>query len=295
MSKPIKKRILAIAALAAAAGIHTSAQSAITCSVSATNINASYVPTNAAALLVTGSYTVNCMRAAGDAGSISYDLSANNGANPTTGSNNRIRLGTSTFYYNYELYRSATISNANRWQIANNRRFTGVITFTGTALNATSGAQTFWLNILPQTEDPAGTYTDTVTMTLAENVAGSPFLNSGTFDVNITTDKRCVFTSTPATLDFNYTSFQNTVSNATPSAFQVRCTRNATYSVALDATSGTLLGLNYNLTLTTPASLVGNSANQNFSVSGNIPANQVGTCNTGTCTATQARTLTITY
>lgn len=290
-----KNHILAAAALTALAGIPATAQAAITCSVSATNINANYVPTSATALLTTGSYTVNCTRMAGDPSSINYDLSANNGANQTGASTNRVKFGTPAFYYNYELYRSATVSNPNRWQIANSRRFTGTITFAAASLNSSSGPQTFWLNVLPQTEDPEGTYTDQVTMTLAEDVAGSPFLNSNTFNVNITTANRCIFISTPADLNFSYTSFQTTVSSVSATAFQIRCTRNASYSVALDAATGTLLGLTYNLSLAAPTSRTGNSLSQNFSVSGSMPLGQVGTCNTASCTASEQRTLTITY
>jgi spore coat protein U-like protein len=269
----------------------------INCTVSATNITTSYSPTNATATLATGSYTVNCTRLSTDASSINYDLQANNGANPTSGSNNRARLGATTFLYNYELYRSSTINNSNRWQVAPNRRFTGTVSFTGASLIASQGPIPFFLNIpVPQTEDPAGSYTDRVTMTLEEVGNGNGLLDGASgFDVTINTVNRCIF-STPATaLAFTYTSFQTTVALPTaPSTFQVRCTRQAPYTVALDATTGVLLGLQYSLTLS-PTSATGNSLNQVFTITGSIPANQAGACTAASCSATQQRTLTISY
>jgi spore coat protein U-like protein len=275
----------------------SSAWAVINCTVTATDISTSYVPTNASATVVAGSYTVNCTRLSTDPSSINYDLQANNGANPTGGSNNRIRLGTTSFFYNYELYRSSTISNANRWQLAPSRRFTGTVSFTGAALIASHGPIPFFVNIpAPQTEDPAGSYTDRVTMTLQEDGNGNRLLDGASgFNVDINTVRRCVF-STPATaLNFTYTSFQTTAASPTAaSTFQVRCTRQAPYTVALDATTDVLLGLQYNLTLS-PTSATGNSANQSFTINGTIPAGQAGTCATNTCTGTQQRTLTISY
>lgn len=286
---------LANAALLATAA--SCAQAAINCTVSATSVTTNYVPTDVVATLATGSYTVNCTRLITDASSINYDLQANNGANPTTGSNNRVRLGATADYYNYELYRSSTINNANRWQVANSRRFTGSVSFSGVSLIASQGPITFFVNApAPQAEEPAGSYTDRVTMTLREDGAGNRLLDgTSTFDVTLNTVKRCIFSTAATTLNFTYTSFQtNAALPAAASTFQVRCTQQAPYTVALDATSGVLLGLQYNLTLS-PTSEIGNSANQNFSITGSIPAGQAGECTNNTCSGTQQRTITISY
>ena len=63
----------------------------------------------------------------------------------------------------------------------------------------------------------------------------------------------------------------------------------------LDATSGDLLGLQYSLALSATGTQVGTGIAQNASVNGAIAAGQSGTCGTGSCSATQTRTLTITY
>jgi hypothetical protein len=77
-------------------------------------------------------------------------------------------------------------------------------------------------------------------------------------------------------------------------SFGVTCTNLLPYTVAIDATSGTLLGLNYTLTLTAPPS-PGNGLERTGTIAGNMAAGQSGICATGVCFASETRTLTITY
>jgi spore coat protein U-like protein len=83
------------------------------------------------------------------------------------------------------------------------------------------------------------------------------------------------------------------VANAS-TTFGVTCTSTLPYTMALDATSGTVLGLNYTLALSA-ASGTGNGVLQTYAINGSIAAGQPGTCATGSCAASQPRTLTITY
>jgi spore coat protein U-like protein len=76
--------------------------------------------------------------------------------------------------------------------------------------------------------------------------------------------------------------------------FGVTCTSYLPYTMTLDAASGTLLGLNYNVT-PAAASATGTGAEQTFAVNGSIAAGQGGTCGAGSCTASQRRALTVTY
>ena len=62
----------------------------------------------------------------------------------------------------------------------------------------------------------------------------------------------------------------------------------------LDLTSGTLLGLNYTLSLPV-ASGTGNGLQQTYTVNGSIAGGQAGTCATANCGGYQTRTLTVTY
>ena len=104
----------------------------------------------------------------------------------------------------------------------------------------------------------------------------------------------CQIASGPADVAFTYTSFQASAATATGGGFQVQCTNTLPYTMALDATSGTVSGLNYTLSLSA-ASGTGNGAAQSFSVNGSMASGQGGTCALGSCSGTSARVLTVTY
>jgi len=91
---------------------------------------------------------------------------------------------------------------------------------------------------------------------------------------------------------FNYVAFGATVNAST--SFGVTCTNSLPYTMALDATSGTVLGLSYTLALAA-SSGTGTGTLQTYAINGSIAAGQPGTCAAGSCAASQPRTLTITY
>ena len=70
--------------------------------------------------------------------------------------------------------------------------------------------------------------------------------------------------------------------------------------MSLNANSGVVSGLNYTLQINGQTPPVNNrnpgpGLAQTHTINGSMPAGQAGTCSTGTCTGTQAHTLTITY
>lgn len=117
---------------------------------------------------------------------------------------------------------------------------------------------------------------------------------SGGFNVTVNLTSACSITAGPTDVAFTYTSFQGAAATATGGAFSVKCTNTLPYTMALDATSGTVIGLNYTLALSA-ASGTGNGNAQAYSISGSMVAGQSGTCAAATCSGSQARTLTITY
>ena len=134
----------------------------------------------------------------------------------------------------------------------------------------------------------AGTYTDTVTMTMTYGVS----IATGSFGVSISTPATCSVTGAPGNVVFNYVAFGPAI---TPSStFGVTCTLSLPYTMALDATSGTIVGLNYTLALSAPGS-TGTGAQQTHSINGNMVAGQAGTCAAGSCSGSQARSVTISY
>ena len=265
------------------------AHAAVTCNASVTSITKGYDPNAVGDTVATGSYTVSCTRLASDPNTFNWQLGADNGLH-NAGAQNRVQMGANANRYNYEVYRLPPYVNGNRWQDGGATRFTGTINFGAALIASQSGS--FDLRLPgPQAVDPAGTYTDTVTVTV-RNGSGT-MLSQTTFNVSIITIASCTLTSPPGNINLSYTSFQAAPAAASAN-FGVNCTTAMPYTMALDATSGTLVGLNYTLALSQSAA-TGTGAAQTFSVNGGIAAGQSGTCATGSCSGSATRTLTITY
>ncbi len=266
------------------------ALAAYSCSVSVTPISTVYSPTVATENISTGSYTVSCTRLITDAATLTYNLRADNGLQPT-GALNRVQRGATTNRYSYELFRLAPYVNANRWQATAALQFLGTVSF-GTSLSG-SASGTFDLRLAgSQPVVTAGTYTDTVTATLRNNTGGA-ILSTTTFGVTVLTSNSCQISTAPGNMSFTYTSFQAGSASANTS-YEVRCTTGLPYTMALDATSATLLGLTYTLALSS-AGATGNGTEQLFTITGGITGGQAGTCAATSCNGSQTRTLTISY
>jgi spore coat protein U-like protein len=120
----------------------------------------------------------------------------------------------------------------------------------------------------------------------------SNFTDTGTFGVSIATPATCSLSNAPGNVVFNYVTFGSAANAST--TYGVTCTNYLPYTMALDATSGTILGVNYTLALSA-SSATGSGSQQSYTISGNIVAGQAGTCASGSCSASQGRTLTVSY
>jgi spore coat protein U-like protein len=258
-------------------------QAAITCSITSPGFSAAYDPTSANANITQTFFTITCTRGlTSDPTSVSYQANADNGLFASNGNHNHGAFGASRI--GYDLFRDSTCST--QWRGGGGAAINGTISFSGTG--TVTQNVTYWGCVPAGQSVPNGTYTDTVTMTL--NYGGT--IVTGSFGVSITTPASCSLTTAPAALIFNYLS-QGALVNAS-TTYGVTCTLSLPYSVALDALSGTVLGLSYTLSLATPSS-VGTGSEQTQTINGSMAAGQSGTCATGTCIASQARTLTISY
>jgi len=258
------------------------ASAAYSCTISSGGFSTIYVATSPTTTIVQSSFTITCTRALADATTMSYSVSADNGAN-SQGTHNRAALGGSKIAY--DLFKDAACGT--QWR--GPQTITGTLNFSG----STSASVTvqYWACLTAsQTGLPAGTYTDSVTMTLTYGNLNSTA--TGAFGVSIITNAVCNLTTPPSDIVFSYVAF-GPVANASTS-FGVTCTSTLPYTMALDATSGTVLGLNYTLALSA-ASGTGSGVLQTYSINGSIAAGQPGTCATGSCAPSQPRTLTITY
>lgn len=275
------------------------AQAAYSCNISVTSLGASYSQSNN--VDTNGIATINCTRSSSDANTLSYRIKADNGSH-VTGSQRRVRLGTTGNYINYSLARgtsvggAATCRNSTNWQAPANgtkNTITGTLNF-GANLSA-SAVWGYCLRVRPVTPSPAsGIYTDIV------QVFGQyPNSNSGTLtassplNYSVSVGSQCLFGTTPGSLSFNYTSFSSSA-QTTNATFNVLCSNTLPWTVSISPANHTLLGLNYNLNLN-PVSGTGTGLNQLVTLTGTVPAGQAGTCNTAICTATKVHILTISY
>lgn len=277
------------------------AQAALTCTAPvvsgySTAINAvAGAGASAVPNIAQGTVTFNCTRTvAVDATSVL--VRATNGAN-VTGVQNRARLGATANYISYEAYQNSACSTV--WTDTNLANYKTV-----TLLNVL-GAQplsfSYWGCITVAPVVPAGTYVDTVAVRV-RNAANSAWLSAAVnLAVSINATAVCTISTPPGNVAFGtYTAFGPTINAST--TFKTTCTLNLPYTISLDAYVGVISGLNYSLNINStipttpgPATSAGTGVAQTHTINGNMPAGQAGTCATGTCVASQTRTLTITY
>jgi spore coat protein U-like protein len=276
---------LAAAALVALASI--GAHAAYNCSISSAGFSTAYDPNSPATNVTQTEFTITCTRSFSDASTMDWSVQADNGLYPRGGGRNRAAFGRNRV--NYDLYQDGGCGS--QWANGRNSDISDTLDFSG-GLTATDTV-TYWGCVSARQRGlPAGTYTDLVTMTLTYGNGRFGSTASGTFGVAIATPATCQLTTPPGDLVFNYIGFGAAANAST--TYGVTCTTYLPYTMSLDATSGTLLGLNYTLALGA-TDATGTGVEQAFSITGNIAAGQGGTCGTGTCSASQARTLTVSY
>jgi spore coat protein U-like protein len=259
------------------------ARAAITCtSVTAPAVAISY--TSNTTTSVQSYFTVSCTRTStNDATSVSYDVYADNGQNPT-GQNNRATLGTATL--RYDVYTNA--SCGTQWK--GNKAISDTITWTGGSTGTITRQTSYWTCIVTaQTPTSSGTYSDTIGLTLTY---GNNVNVYGTVGVSLYAPALCTMTTPAGDLALNYTAFGPQVSQST--TFAVTCTSGMPYTISTDVTEEVLTGLRYVLSLSSSSSN-GTGAAQSHSITATVPAGQAGTCASGSCSATRTHTLTITY
>ncbi len=268
------------------------ASAALICNALATPVQMVYFENDPNPTTGAWSVTINCTRGPADPTTSAYTLRADDGFNPGAGSTNQAVNGTGAAnQMAYDLFRTAP--GTGEWGYTNATDFAGTINF-GSALTASIN-HVFYSRIAAGLNKSAKTFTDTVTMRLRYDNGPGNVDVFPTFPVTINNQSVCLLSTPPGNIVFNYTSFQLAPATAS-TGYAVRCTIGETYTMALDATGGTLLNLTYSLALSNPGGQTGTGFPQNFTINGTIAGGQSGTCATGVCTsAPQSRTLTVTY
>ncbi|MGZ5269350.1 MAG: hypothetical protein ACXWC6_01930 [Ramlibacter sp.] len=272
------------------------AQAAITCTaLSSSGWTASYLNGTTPSQQTT--FTITCNRALStDPTTLNYSVTVNNGNN-FTGQNNYAALVGTTAKFNYDTF---TTSCASSWK--NNTAISGTVSWTTTG-NSQDSRQ-FWLCVnTGATLTSQGIYTDSVTMTATYN--GTQTV-SGQIPIQFYAPAFCNITTAPGNINLTYPSFSSSpVSQTTP--FATQCTTSMPYSFSIAPSTGTLVGVDYQLAVTSggtagaptcagaQCSATGTGANQSFTITATAASGQAGTCATSTCSNTQTHTLTITY
>lgn len=281
-------RLLALGLLVLTSSVYASSYS---CAISsASGISLAYDPTSPTQTVGTGTVAINCTKSGGNLATVYYELGINGGVN-LSGVQSRSLNGSSAI--NYNTWRDN--GNSQVWNDISSNRIKGSLSSTSSSTIYVN----YYVSIPASQIAGAGTYLDTQTVKLYQGFSSgaastdiSPTIQ--TFGVSLTVAAKCTLSSPPGNVHFNYTSFQTTASVASTS-FAVTCLNNTTYSMALDSVSGSLLGLNYSLSLSKSGTQTGNGFAQGATINGSIQGGQSGTCNGTTCTANESRTLTISY
>jgi spore coat protein U-like protein len=275
------RTLVRLVAGAALALVCSAASAAITCNITSPGVLLAY-PANSAPVIAQTSFTVTCVRTlASDPTSINYSITVNNGLNPN-GINNRAFSGTNVM--RYDVYRDAGCSTTWKGSQSISDSITTLSGFT-----PVSKATPYWGCVVTAQAPAAGTYTDTVTMTLSYGTSTA----NNTFPVSISTPATCNVTTPPTSLAFGTYVAMGPAVNAS-SNFAVTCTTYLPYTMSLDAPAGVIAGLQYNVSLSSTAA-TGTGAVQTHTINGSVPAGQAGTCAGATCGGSQTRTLMITY
>lgn len=123
-----------------------------------------------------------------------------------------------------------------------------------------------------------------------------------TFDVNIGLTTGCVIATAPGAVSFTYLFNQGSAQGLdADGSIGVRCSKNLGYTLTLDgggSYTDDATDLSYTLSLSA-ASATGSGVAQSYTITGNMPANQSGTCAAASCTNATAtnktRTITVAY
>ena len=270
------------------------AHAAITCTTpSSTGFSTAYATGGIFPNVTQATVSFTCTRGtAADATTIF--VRANNGTH-RQGQQNRAQLNGAN-RINYEFYKEASCST-----IWSNGNFDTIPITLSPVLTPQPITVNYWGCILTEPSVAAGTFTDSVRIRVRAVDSGGGGANNlspnGNAAVSIVNQATCNITSVGNVAFGTYQSFRATPLIANTNIV-MNCTTDLPYTMTLNANGGVISGLNYALTInaiTPPVTTVGAGVGQSHTLTGTMPANQAGTCATGTCPGSQVHTLTITY
>lgn len=299
MMRRMRPRALARIIMAAGLALAGQQAAAYSCNLSADALTVNYA--QAANTQAVGYVTLNCTRTSGEPASMGYWISMNDGE---TGTRRLYRHGGTDNNANRLAFTIGRNGYTNTWRANGANRAIGTLEF-GTGTSA-SVSLPYYLQIASgQNGRTVGIYDGIVQASLSLSNGGAVVATANVvltasiidecFIGQVASGFAAPGAINPSTLSLNYTAFTATPVVANMN-FTVHCTRGTAYDVALSPASGTLLGLNYSLSVSGESS-TGDGLARTHVVTGTIAANQAGSCPTSaaSCFASQPTTITVTY
>lgn len=235
-------------------------------------------------------FRVTCSRAPGDATSVTFSVSVDNGGN-AAGNNNQAMNGAAAL--RYDTYTNSACGTP--WR--SNSPITGTITWTSNSDTSPITREiNFWGCITQkQTATNSGLYADTVRMTLSYPSGPDLIAN---MPVSIYAPATCSFTRQPGNiLIADYIPFTSGLRTGS-TQFGVQCTNQMPYTLATNVQEGVAAGVRYLLSVNQPGGS-GTGQPQDYFVTVTVPGGQAGgACSLPsgqTCTTTNSHWIVISY
>ncbi|KQT14091.1 spore coat protein U domain-containing protein [Ramlibacter sp. Leaf400] len=298
-------RIPALLLPLAAAFMHVDASAAGSCTV--TSVAFTGVTYNNTALTGTGTVNYTCTRTSNGTDGSPITLRLNAGPGSFYAGNSR-NAGNGGNRVAYSLATTAAWGDGLTAGLGNGHTIS--VAFQGGQSTTSSGSFAFTFSMAGSLNPLSGlVYTDTVAITGTCTTAKfTPCTVIGSsIPISITVPTSCSVSTPPGTLNLGYTSFQTT-SGVGNVSFAAQCSNGGPYRMSVTPTSGTVLGVNYNLKLGTTAgsatdisssttyNLTGNGSPVTYYINATAAQGQSGTCATGSCLASSPpHTLNVEY
>lgn len=284
--------------LAAALGCSTlpagQAWAVLACSITASPATLSGAYDPASNLDMQGSFVINCTRAKNDSKNQTLWIGLNQSAGQT--------MAKAAPYADTLAYGIYTdVGRTTRWTQGVGGGLTLPLSF-GNTTAASATAAVYMRANSGQTDRAAGTYSDTLNVTLNSNDSLGQNLSGTTLTTEATVAKSCVVDLAPLTYSLSYQAFRSTALVDSTQSVAVTCSKGTQVTLALDQVVGVILPVELKYTLTfsaTSQTAAGTSSSsataQNFGLTLTVPAGQAGACGAATCNGSDTRQITVTY
>lgn len=290
-----RSKVMAVAA-ALGCGVFAcgDARAVVSCSISASPATLSGTYDPASNLDMLGSFVVSCTRANKDSKNQTLWI----GLNQATGQT-MAKAAPYADSLAYGIY--SDVGRSILWTSGVGGGLTFTLAF-GNTLAASINVPVYMRANAGQTDKAAGTYSDTLNVTLNQTDSLGQNLGSTTLTTQASVAKSCSVDVAPITYSVNYQAFRSTALVDASQSVVVTCSKGTQVGLSLDQVTGLIAPVELKYTLTFPAlsqTAAGTSSSSstplNFGLTLTLPAGQAGACGATVCGGSDTRQITVTY